>query len=106
MSIAAPPGLFSNMENIIVLSDAVVAETAGPGDPSPGPAVSATTASDRTMMFSMFEKSPGGAAIDMAGEDDEPTRRPRRSFRQWLSWFDLKASPYLYISPFFLLFTL
>jgi len=57
-------------------------------------------------MFSMFEKSPGGAAIDMAGEDDEPTRRPRRSFRQWLSWFDLKASPYLYISPFFLLFTL
>lgn len=55
-------------------------------------------------MSSMLEKSPGGAAIDMAGEDNEPTGKPRRSFRQWLSWFDLKASPYFYISPFFLLF--
>jgi cellobiose transport system permease protein len=54
----------------------------------------------------MLEQTPGGAAIDMAGEDNEPTRKSRRSFRQWLSWFDLKASPYLYISPFFLLFTL
>ena len=57
-------------------------------------------------MSSMLEQSPRGAAIDMAGEDNEPTRRPRRTFRQWLSWFDLKASPYFYISPFFLLFAL
>lgn len=28
------------------------------------------------------------------------------TFRQKLSWFDLKASPYLYISPFFILFAL
>lgn len=56
-------------------------------------------------MSSMLEQSPRRAAIDMAGGDNGPDRR-RRSFRQWLSWFDLKASPYFYISPFFLLFGL
>ena len=37
-----------------------------------------------------------------------PAERPqsRLTFRQKLSNFDFKASPYLYISPFFLLFAL
>ncbi|WP_156758857.1 carbohydrate ABC transporter permease [Microbacterium karelineae] len=35
-----------------------------------------------------------------------PPEPPRRTFRQRLSRFDLKASPYFYVSPFFLLFAL
>ncbi|MFE6964673.1 carbohydrate ABC transporter permease [Agromyces sp. NPDC057679] len=35
-----------------------------------------------------------------------PAGPPRPTFRQRLSRFDLKASPYLYVSPFFLLFAL
>lgn len=49
-------------------------------------------------------KAPDGAA-----HKDSALRRQSRAkltFRQKLSWFDLKASPYLYISPFFLLFAL
>nr|WP_110589812.1 sugar ABC transporter permease [Microbacterium suaedae] len=36
----------------------------------------------------------------------EPAEPPRPSLRQRLSRFDVKASPYLYVSPFFLLFAL
>lgn len=35
-----------------------------------------------------------------------PPRRPRRSWRIRLSRLDLKASPYLYIAPFFILFAI
>ncbi|WP_104116752.1 carbohydrate ABC transporter permease [Arthrobacter sp. B1805] len=35
-----------------------------------------------------------------------PSTRPKLSLVQRLSWFDVKASPYLYISPFFILFGL
>jgi cellobiose transport system permease protein len=38
--------------------------------------------------------------------DSRPASRPKLPFRQRLSWFDVKASPYLYISPFFILFAL
>ena len=59
-------------------------------------------------MSSMLDKglnvSPGAAAGSGA---DAPRRSgPARTWRQRLSRFDLKASPYIYISPFFLLFAL
>lgn len=37
---------------------------------------------------------------------ERPPAPHRRSWREWLSWLDLKGSPYLYISPFFVLFAL
>ena len=48
-------------------------------------------------------------APDTAANDGPAPRRishPKLTFRQRLSWFDVKASPYAYISPFFLLFGL
>ncbi|MFC0680151.1 carbohydrate ABC transporter permease [Lysobacter korlensis] len=49
-------------------------------------------------------------APDLAAPAPQPaprrTDRPKLTFRQRLSWFDVKASPYAYISPFFLLFAL
>ncbi len=56
-------------------------------------------------MSSTLDTSTGGTAIDTARGSSGPRRR-RRGFRQWLGWLDLKVSPYLYISPFFLLFAL
>ncbi len=49
-------------------------------------------------------KAPDAApAGGVAGRD---IVRPKLTFGQRLSWFDVKASPYFYISPFFLLFGL
>jgi cellobiose transport system permease protein len=53
----------------------------------------------------MLEKSPSEAVLETT-EGTEYDRRPTRSWRQRLGRFDLKASPYFYISPFFLLFAL
>ncbi|GEN79476.1 carbohydrate ABC transporter permease [Actinotalea fermentans] len=49
--------------------------------------------------------SPGGAVAG-SGEGAFQGGRSTPTWRQRLSRFDLKASPYLYISPFFLLFAL
>ena len=35
-----------------------------------------------------------------------PVTKPKATFRQLLSIFDVKASPYLYVAPFFILFAL
>ena len=56
-------------------------------------------------MSSMLEKSPSEAVLETS-EGAEYDGRPTRSWRQRLGRFDLKASPYFYISPFFLLFAL
>lgn len=61
-------------------------------------------------MSSMLDKglnaSPGGAVVGTGGAASTGGPRPGRTWRQRLSRFDLKASPYIYISPFFLLFAL
>ena len=45
------------------------------------------------------------AVITNPGPDPAPDRAPRRiAFRQRIGRWDVKASPYLYISPFFILF--
>lgn len=49
-------------------------------------------------------KAPGKTTGD--GPGSRRTSRAGLTFRQKLSWFDLKASPYFYISPFFILFAL
>lgn len=56
-------------------------------------------------MSSMLEQSPR-EAVAGSGEGAYPGPRAPRTWRQRLSRFDLKASPYFYISPFFLLFAL
>ena len=58
-------------------------------------------------MPSTLEKSPRDAAAEpSAGDDAGRVAPPPRTWRQRLSWFDVKASPYIYVSPFFLLFAL
>ncbi|GLI26974.1 sugar ABC transporter permease [Agromyces rhizosphaerae] len=39
-----------------------------------------------------------------SGDDDRPPRESRLTWRQRVSRFDVKASPYAYVAPFFLLF--
>jgi cellobiose transport system permease protein len=57
-------------------------------------------------MSSMLEQGPGEAvAVKGGGAVPEP-RRPRLTWRQRLSRLDLKLSPYLYISPFFIVFAI
>lgn len=60
-------------------------------------------------MSSMLDKglnaSSGGAVVG-SGPDANAGGSPNRTWRQRLSRFDLKASPYIYISPFFLVFAL
>ncbi|HEX6246889.1 MAG TPA: sugar ABC transporter permease, partial [Nocardioidaceae bacterium] len=47
----------------------------------------------------------GSGGLRGSGGSDRPGREPRRiAFRQKLSRWDVKLSPYLYISPFFVLF--
>ena len=50
--------------------------------------------------------SPAPASADTGREEpkDRMRRSPRSPFRQRLSKADQKASPYLYVAPFFLLF--
>lgn len=52
-----------------------------------------------------LETSPDGADVG-SGEDAFRGGRSESAWRQRLSRFDLKASPYFYISPFFILFGL
>src|SRR5665648_1242666 len=57
-------------------------------------------------MASTLDKPPRKDMTARAGADDSVSGWSRRTWRDRLSWFDFKASPYLYISPFFLLFAL
>ncbi|WP_210480071.1 carbohydrate ABC transporter permease [Naasia sp. SYSU D00948] len=54
-------------------------------------------------MTSTIKAADAASAGDAAGRE---IVRPKLTFGQRLSWFDVKASPYAYISPFFLLFGL
>ena len=57
-------------------------------------------------MSSTLELPPQGATAGSAALHADRAPKPRRTWRQRLSWLDQKASPYAYISPFFLLFAL
>src|SRR5665647_1475431 len=57
-------------------------------------------------MASTLDKPPRKDMTARAGADDSVSGGSRRTWRERLSWLDFKASPYLYISPFFLLFAL
>ncbi len=50
--------------------------------------------------------APPAQAQTATASETTPDARPRRSWRHRASRFDQRASPYLYISPFFLLFGL
>jgi len=57
-------------------------------------------------MASTLDKPPRKDMTARAGADDPVSGGSHRTWRDRLSWLDFKASPYLYISPFFLLFAL
>ncbi|MCI2957149.1 sugar ABC transporter permease [Agromyces atrinae] len=58
-------------------------------------------------MTSTLQPSPKrDAPTDGSAQKPRPAASSRLNFRQRLSRFDVKASPYFYISPFFLLFGL
>lgn len=47
-----------------------------------------------------------GVTVDRPSDSGEPPSRHPRTWRDRLSWLDLKVSPYLYISPFFIVFAI
>ncbi|MBE3075925.1 MAG: sugar ABC transporter permease [Actinobacteria bacterium] len=57
-------------------------------------------------MASTLDKPPRKDMTARAGAEGSVSGGSRRTWRDRLSWLDFKASPYLYISPFFLLFAL